>query len=58
MRRWEFIDWMIAIVVASFAVGAVAEGIDWLDRRSCRVNGGHVEKIDNDWHCVGQAVRP
>lgn len=47
--------WFFLFVMA-IAYG-FAEGCDWLDRRSCRVNGGSVQKVDGkEWRCV--AVQP
>lgn len=48
---WDFVDWIIAILVVSFAIGGVAQGVDWLDRRACRTNGGTVVEVERDWRC-------
>jgi hypothetical protein len=52
---WDFIDWILAVLVVSMIIGGLAEGLDWMDRRSCRTGGGRVEKLDGDWRCVGGA---
>lgn len=56
LLRMDLVDWFITIIVVGFAVGGIAEGIDWLDRRSCRTAGGSVQ-IDEDhgreWRCIG-----
>lgn len=61
MKRWyprilprDPLGWFLAILITGFIVASLGECVDWLDRRSCRVDGGHVEKIDDgsEWRCV------
>lgn len=38
------------------AIYGIADGCDWLDRRSCRVNGGTVQTLEHgEWRCTGAA---
>lgn len=52
--------WLITILLVSFALGGISEAIDWLDRRSCRVDGGVVQPVgdSHEWRCVHAEVRP
>lgn len=54
------LGWLIAILLVSMAAGSIASGIDWLDRRLCRTDGGRVERIEDsrEWRCVRAEARP
>lgn len=36
----------------------IGDGIDWLDRRACRVGGGHVVDLEHhEWRCAKPEAR-
>lgn len=45
---------LIAILATLWVCTHIAEGIDWLDRRACRDNGGRVEWSGIEWRCTGE----
>ena len=44
-------DWIMVVLVLAFFCAGIAETVDWLDQRSCRVNGGQVVRDGRDWRC-------
>jgi len=53
VRGWSLFDWVLLVIVITFAASQFSYAVDWVDRRSCRTNGGRViESEHHDWRCA------